>query len=291
MARLASITVPLALGMGLGCSLLAPYPGGEDPGQVLGDGASGSSFDRGEGQEALVDPAEDASIGLIRNLTTVVAYPGSAFPIDLRFDASDMNVVGGGISFPGSDEVQWTFIEGLEGQTTGDISFGFVVDQAICGEVPNLCHEIKTQQFAVARNTRGDVDGDGQADGEFVVSRPVEVTVVLQCATCESPSCSELLPEGECQSCSQPDACRSYFERCLDPTTNPDVSAEDEAFFDSVFGVKGALWTTPSGCAAGESACEGAEADAGPDGDECSLGGGDGGADEQNDSDMGESGA
>ena len=74
---------------------------------------------------------------------------------------------------------------------------GFVVDEQICGQVPNLCHEIKTEQFAVARNTVGDVDGDGVPDGEFVVSRPVEVTVVLQCSTCESPSCQELLPELE----------------------------------------------------------------------------------------------
>lgn len=274
MSRWAAVTVPLALVLGFGCTLLTPYPGGEDPAAVLG---GGGGFDQGEEQQPLVDPAEDPSIGVTRNLTTVIAHPGSAFPIDLNFDAPGMNVVGGGISFDGSEEVQWTFIEGLDGEPTGNILFGFVVDQGICGEVPNLCHEIKTQQFAVARNDMGDVDGDGEADGEFVVSRPVEVTVVLQCSTCESPSCEELLPEGECQSCGQPEICSSYFERCLDPATNPDVTNEDVLFFEGIFGSNGALWTTPAGCAAGEQACQGAEADAGPDGMECRLGGGEGG--------------
>jgi len=273
MFRPGSIGVPLALALGLGCSLLTPYPGGEDPNAVLGGGGSGGTLEGGDQQEPLVDPAVDPSIGVTRNITTVVAHPGSAFPIDLDFDAPGMNVVGGGIRFDGSDEVQWTFIQGLEDEITGNISFGYVVDQEICAQVPNLCHEIQTEQFAVARNTMGDVDGDGVDDGEFVVSRPVEVTVVLMCATCESPSCSDLLPEGECQSCGQPDVCGDYFDRCLDPATNPNVTIEDAAFFEGIFGPNGALWTTPSGCVSGEQACKGAE----EEGMECRLGGGEGG--------------
>ncbi len=281
MSSWAPVTIPLALGLAAGCTLLSPYPGGEDPGSVLASGAGRDSFDRGEGNGPLVDPAIDPTIGIIRNLTEVVAHPGFAFPIDLDFDAQNMNVVGGGIRFPGSDEVWWTFIPGLEGETTGNISFGFVVDEGICGDVANLCHEISTQQFAVARNERGDVDGDGEQDGEFVVSAPVEVKIILQCSTCDAPSCLELLPEGDCQSCAQPPVCEAYRTRCLDPMTNPDVTLEDVAFFEAIFGNQGALWTTPSGCASGEQACDGAEADAGPDGTECRLGGGgDGGGDD-----------
>ena len=48
------------------------------------------------------------------------------------------------------------------------------------------------------------------------------------------------------------------------------VTAEDAAFFDTIFGPGGALWTTPSGCVAGEQACQGALAE----GDSCRLGGG-----------------
>nr|MCH9683330.1 hypothetical protein [Deltaproteobacteria bacterium] len=280
MSRWAPATIPIALMWGVGCTLLNPYPGGEDPAAVLASGSGESRFDRGDEQEPLVDPAVDPSISVTRNVVKVTAFPGSAFPINLDFDAPNMNVVGGGISFPSDEEVQWTFLEGLEGEATGTVSFGYVVDESICEGVANLCHEIKSKQFAVARNTVGDIDGDGVEDGEFVVSRPVEVTVILKCSTCESPSCQELLPEGECQSCAQPPVCDAYFDRCLDPLTNPDVTLEDVAFFEAIFGFEGALWTTPSACAAGEAACDDAEADAGPDGTECRLGGGDGGGDD-----------
>lgn len=285
MSRWAPFTVPLALGLGLGCSLLTPYPGGGNPAEILGNG-SGGGVEGGE-EEPLVDPAVDSSINIIPAETKVVAHPGSAFLIDLDFGAPGMNVVGGGISFPGSDEVQWTFIEGTDGEAMGNIRFGYVVDQDICSEVPNLCHEILTEQFAVARNEGGgDVDGDGTPDGEFVVSRPVEVTVILQCSTCESPSCAELLPEDECQSCAQPPICEEYFVRCLDPAMNPNVTTEDVAFFEGIFGPSGALWTTPAGCVAGEQACEGAQAD---DEMECRLGGGEGG-DESTDGGSGSGG-
>ena len=58
-------------------------------------------------------------------------------------------------------------------------------------------------------------DGDGTKDGEFVVSPGKEVTVVLQCATCDSQSCQDLLPPDECFFCGQPDICNQYFDRCL----------------------------------------------------------------------------
>ena len=264
-------TVAVGIAVPLGCTLLDPYPGGNNPGEVLAGSVGEGTFDTGELQEPLVDPAIDESINVTRNLESVLAHPGDAFPIDLSFDAQNMNVVGGGIQFPGSNEVQWTFIEGLRGQTLGDIRFGLVVDNDICGEVPNLCHELKTQQFAVAENVVGDVDGDGEDDGQFVVSPPVEVTVVLVCATCESPSCLELLPPGECQQCAQAAECNDYFDLCLDPTVYPDVTDEDVTLFNSIFGPGGVLWSTQDGCALGSNLCEGALSDID---NQCRLGGG-----------------
>ena len=87
MSRWAHVSVPLALATAWGCSLLAPYPGGEDPAIVLANGSGDGTFEGGVGQEPLVDPALDDSIGVTRNLTKVTAHPGSAFPIDLDFDA------------------------------------------------------------------------------------------------------------------------------------------------------------------------------------------------------------
>lgn len=289
------VTVAVAIAVPFGCTLLDPYPGGESPAAVLNGGVGEGTFDQGSLQEPLVDPAIDDTISVTRNLTEVLAHPGDAFPIDLTFDAENMNVVGGGIQFPGSNEVQWTFIEGLKGETLGDIRFGFVVDNDVCGEVPNLCHELKTQQFAVAENTRGDVDGDGEDDGQFVVSPPVEVNVVLICATCESPSCLEVLPPGECQQCGQASECSDYFAMCLDPAMFPEVTDEDVGLFNAVFGPNGALWSTNDGCALGENLCEGALSDVE---EMCRLGGGgemamtgtDGGGSDDGGSDGGGSG-
>lgn len=260
----------LALG-GLGCALLTPYPGGGDPGDALAEGGSGSPFDSGKAQDPLFDPAIDNSVSIITNVQKVIAIPGSAFTIDLSFSAENSNVVGGGIQFPGSDEVQWTFIEGLEGTQSGDIRFGYVVAKEVCADIPNLCHEIVTTQFAVARNSGGgDIDGDGTKDGEFVVSPGKEVSVVLQCATCDSPSCQDLLPPEECFFCGQPDVCVEYFDRCLDEG-KPNFGMSEADLFDSLFGATGILWSTVSGCSLGEAACENAQQDAEAMPDVCGL--------------------
>jgi hypothetical protein len=265
--------VPLALGLGLGCALLEAYPGGEDPGKVLTESTGDGSFDRGDNQEPLVDPATDTTISATSEFDQTLAFPGEAFIIDLNFTAQNANVVGGGIRFPGSNEVQWTFIEGLEGETGGEIRFGYVVAADVCSKVPNLCHLLQTEQFAVARNVLGDVDGDGVEDGEFVVSPPAAVDVILNCASCESPSCQELLAVGECQTCNQKAQCQEYFDTCLDPEMFPEVSDDDVDAFNLIFGPNGALWTSRDGCVAGELACENAVAEFMSLG-ECRLGGG-----------------
>lgn len=244
----------------IGCKLLEPYPGGGDPADALGEGPSeGSPFDTGEPQEPLVDPPIDTSIKVASNVEIALAIPGSAFLVDLTFIADNSNVVGGGIQFPGSDEVQWTLIEGLDMTMTGDIQFGYVVDADVCAGIPNLCHEILTTQFAV-----------GQNGSEFVVSPGVEVPVVLQCATCDSQSCEDLLPPGTCFFCAQPQICRDYFDRCL-AEGQPNAGSDEEELFTTFFGTDGILWSTAEGCAVGENTCERAQenADAAPD--ECGL--------------------
>ena len=244
----------------IGCKLLEPYPGGGDPADALAGGpAEGSPFDTGEPQEPLLDPPIDKSIVVSTNVEVALAIPGSAFLIDLDYIAQNRNVVGGGIKFPGSDEVQWTLIDSLRDTENGTIQFGYVVDANVCGDVPNLCHEIETTQFAVGQN------GD-----EFVVSEDEKVTVILQCATCESPSCEELLPPGTCFFCTQPEICVEYEARCL-AEGQPNAGTDEEELFDTFFGLDGILWSTAQGCAVGEETCEKAQenADAAPD--DCGL--------------------
>lgn len=261
--------------LGLGCVLLEPYPGGGAPGKALNDERpEGPGIQGGQEQEPLVDPAIDPNISVrSRAPDPVLAIPGSALLVDLEFIAPQRNVVGGGIRFPGSDEVQWTFVGALEGDD-GEmpIQFGYVVATEVCQDIPNLCHELETEQFAVSRNLApdGDVDGDGQPDGEFVVSKPAAVRVVLMCATCESKSCEEVLPAGTCKQCGQPQVCRDYYERCL-AEGKPNHGMQEEQLFDTFFGDDGVLWTTASGCAAGEATCEDAQQNAEAMPDVCGL--------------------
>jgi hypothetical protein len=270
MQRAIGPALGLALG-GVGCALLTPYPGGGDPVDAIVEGAGSSPFDTGDSRDPLFDPAIDDSVSIVSNIDTVIAIPGSAFTIDLSFVAENSNVVGGGIQFPGSDEVQWTFIDGLEGMASGDIRFGYVVAKEVCNDIPNLCHEIITTQFAVARNEGGgDIDGDGARDGEFVVSPGKEVTVVLQCATCDSQSCQDLLPPEECFFCGQPEVCGDYFDRCL-AEGQPNFGMSEADLFDSLFGENGILWSSVAGCSLGEAACENAQENAETEPDVCGL--------------------
>jgi len=255
--------VGVALGIvtaAIGCKLLEPYPGGGDPADALAAGPmTGSPFDTGDPQEPLEDPPVDKSIKISSNVEVALAIPGSAFLVDLAYIAENRNVVGGGIKFPGSDEVQWTLIESLRDTENGDIKFGYVVDASVCDDIPNLCHEITTTQFAVGQN------GD-----EFVVSEGEEVKVVLQCATCESQSCEDLLPPGTCFYCAQPPVCVDYFDRCL-AEGMPNAGSDEERLFDAFFGVDGILWSTADGCAVGEQTCIDAQENADDLPMECGL--------------------
>jgi hypothetical protein len=303
MKRPHALTVPLAVGLGFGCSLLQGYPGGEDPGKALagGDGNTG----RFEGEDAdgdglpdpidgnapLVDPAIDASIRILLypdrfpgemgcpgDDTDVrrLAFPGDALTVGFRFCSDEMNVVGGGIRFPGSNEVQWTFIEGADQFSSSVVDFAYVIADSVCEDVPSLCHSLDTEVFAVARNTKGDVDGDGEQDGQFVVSAPQTLEAILMCATCESPSCDALFPDGSdpsCARCGQPPSCQDYFDLCLDPDLFDNLDREDVEVFDNFFGVDGILWKTQSTCDAGRDQCLAAVENFNVTGS-CSLGGG-----------------
>lgn len=261
------LLVTVGLGVGIGCGLLTPYPGSGDPAEVLGGSSPDgrSPVEGGSPQDPLFDPAIDDSVSVVSERDVIIANPGESFVIDLTFTAANRNVIGGGIQFPGSNEVQWTLIEGLEGESSGRITFAYAVPADICADVPLRCHEIVTQQFAVVRNLTGDVDGDGEQDGDFVVSRPATsvgadgetlegVRIVLRCATCESDSCQELLEDAECASCSQPPECAQAYELCFAPG-RPKEGTDEAEQFDQFFGVDGLAWKNGTTCAAGEDLC------------------------------------
>lgn len=256
----------------LGCGLLTPYPGGGDPAQLLDrvtneDGAS--PIEGGKPQDPLIDPAIDQSVSVVSLEDVIVAIPGESFLVTLDFVAPNENVVGGGIQFPSSDRVQWTLIDGLLGNRSGRLQFAYAVPTDLCDDVPSQCHTVDTKQFAVARNTASgkDVDGDGEPDGDFVVSRPDEVAIVLKCASCESNSCVEALPGGTCSSCTQPAECREAYDLCFAPGRPKEGTTEAEQF-ELFFGANGFAWKSEASCAQAEGFCEAALESAR---DECPL--------------------
>jgi hypothetical protein len=228
-----------------GCSLLQPYPGGGDPADAFTK--SGGGLENGE--DPLLDPPTDDSVSVVARSdyepAVTVALPGTGFPIRLAFTAPNRNVVGGGIRLPGSDEVQWTFTSGVQDQNAGDIDFTYLLPMNACEDVSNLCYDIVTEQFAVAQQT----------DGSYAVSEPVEVIVVLQCATCTSLSCLETLPPGVCKECTQPDACKQLYDVCYAPGA-PSAGTDTAKLFDIFLGENGILWSGAEGCFQGDGLCQ-----------------------------------
>ncbi len=239
----------LAFAPALACGLLVPYPGGGDPLQAFTKAGSGIPG----AEDPLIDPPTDDSVAVVSALVASVAVPGAGFPIELEFVAQNSNVVGGGIRLPGSDEVQWTLINGVLGQNAGTLSFSYVLPDDACEGLTNLCHPIQTEQFAVVQDS---------VTNELRVSEPVEVKVVLQCATCDSDSCIEELTDiGEmqqqavCRTCAWPEACQTLNEQCY--AEGAPFAGTDEAEVYEVFmGPYGILWTSIDGCVSGEQLCE-----------------------------------
>lgn len=236
-----ALAVVSGLGCGLGCGLLLPYPGGGDPLDAFERDDSGIP----NAEDPLLDPPTDDSVSVINNLDDIaVALAGASFPVSLNFQAPDRNVVGGGIRFEGSDEIQWTLISKIMGEQTGDVEFVYVVSAEACADVANLCHEVSAEEFVIT-----------QRGAEFYVSKPIEISVVLQCATCTSTSCVDVLPPGSCQECGQPDACSMLFDDCYGPGA-PWEGTSEANVFEQFLGPDGSMWKGQHTCAEGEALCE-----------------------------------
>lgn len=239
--------------LGLGCLLslsacqfLEEYPGASSSIEAQLDQdfqQEGLGPIDGAKMTPLVDPPTDGNV-VVRNLLEAKesVLPGYPFNISLEFLSYAPNVVGGGIRLPGSDEVQWTFLYETP-QTSGAFEFSFVLGPEACQNIPPLCHEFVTEQFAIT-----------QTNGVFAISRAVKVPVVLQCASCQSVSCINLLEAGTCRACGQPDECAAYWDRCF-ARGKPEENSDVAPFFDLFMGRDGSLWSTSETCAQGKSIC------------------------------------
>ena len=272
MRRLA-ILCSTGLIAGLGCGLLQPYPGDTDPRDLFSelgqDGGPGGGVDPSRGTpgqqqpppDPLVDPDTDDSIRAETPNEVVVANPGEAMLLKVEFQALNRNVLGAGIRFEGSDEVQWTLIASLEGEQAGTIEFAYSLPDGLCDDVPNLCHELRAELFAVGRRA---------SDGAFVVSPPArpydgkdmqdrpiyveengapreDIRVVLRCASCDSDTCRDLLG-AECSQCAQPQECAEVFDLCFGPGRPKEDATGEKDIFNASYGPDGLIWRVPGIC-------------------------------------------
>ena len=229
------------------CTLLEPYPGGDDAEAQLINSVQHDGGIVGSDLQILQDPNSDLTVTVkSRLLAPPVASEQGIFPIQLGFSAPNANVVGGGIRLPGTDEVQWTFLNDVAGLKQGELNFAFSVGSLSCSDVTALCRELVTEQFAVTRNT---------VTGDFEVSLPVEQPIVLKCASCQSKSCTEILAPGQCIECNQPQSCVDLYNSCYAPgMPKADATNEVNTYF-KLFGPEGIFWITDEHCLAGEPLC------------------------------------
>lgn len=226
----------------LSCNLLLPYPGGGAPEEAFR--SSGSGFANAE--NPLQNPPIDPSVSVSSELSVSIALPESGFPIRLTYETAEANVVGGGIRISNSEEVQWTLADDSLGQTNGTVELRYIIDELACEGIPNLCHEVITEQFVITQSP---------TSNQLSISSPVTVPVILQCATCESLSCVELIPLSVgCRTCEQPASCAQLYDQCYAPGASEEAS-EAAALFNAFLSQDGTLWTNRGSCIEGEILC------------------------------------
>ncbi len=133
--------------------------------------------------ETLQDPAVDDSIELggsagAGGMPSAV-MPGEMVTVSIPFNAPNGNVVAAGIRFGANGPIRTVPVGGAQGQTSGTLQFQMQVPPSVCGDLSQICHDIKCYEFAVTDAGR--------------VSRANINSIAMACGDCDEPSCADLL--------------------------------------------------------------------------------------------------
>lgn len=184
--HLSSVVGICAVGMltALGCGNSG---GGTKGGTLQGPDAaaflSSAIFIPNEGAP-LASPTIDETITVSpvltgTNGTPALVNPGDVIMVQLPFEAMHGNVVGAGMRFGDAGPVRTVPVAGAQGQTSGTLAFSVQVPADICGNLSQICHDIRGYEFAITST--------GQ------VSRANVTDIAVLCGTCAEPSCDGLL--------------------------------------------------------------------------------------------------
>lgn len=161
---------------------------------AVGCGKSGSAAERelsksillpDEG-ETLVDPEEDpsVSIGGGGGLDMDVTEAGDNVSVAIPFSSANGDVTGAGIRFGDSGPIRTVNFPNAQGQSQGTMQFQFGIPDDICGNLSNICHDIRCYEFAVTSAGR--------------VSAANINSLALVCGGCDEPSCQGLIDTAIC---------------------------------------------------------------------------------------------
>ncbi|MEO9966896.1 MAG: hypothetical protein ABJF11_13955 [Reichenbachiella sp.] len=168
---------------------------------------SDSSVPAGEGEDALneeivlppgsfqvadEDLVEDETIEVIDSsnddATPARVESGQTININISFSASNSNVTHAGIRF-GTNGQTWLIpIDGASGNDSGSLSFGMGIPSGLCGDISQICHDVRCYEFAVA--------SDGGTS--YRISKENINNIVLGCGACDDPSCKDLAVGCDC---------------------------------------------------------------------------------------------
>lgn len=171
--------------------------GGGGSSGLVGDAAaaklSSSITLPGEGAP-LENPTTDSTVVIDAAGTMPASMPsldpGGVGTVSIPFSAMDGNVVGAGIRFGDSGPVRTVPVAGAQGTTAGTLDFNFQLPNDICGDLSNICHDIRCYEFAVT-----DV---GQVSAANIQN------VAVLCGDCNEPSCAGLVDPLACTDTTPP---------------------------------------------------------------------------------------
>lgn len=136
--------------------------------------------------ETLVNPEEDPSVtlGTDGGLGMGTAQAGDNVGVSIPFSSANGDVTAAGIRFGSSGPIRTVNFPNAQGQSQGTMQFQFGIPDDICGNLSNICHDIKCYEFAVTSAGK--------------VSRANINDLAVICGGCDEPSCQGLVDTSTC---------------------------------------------------------------------------------------------
>ncbi|WP_378177180.1 YfaP family protein [Aquimarina sp. SS2-1] len=135
----------------------------------------------------VVDPSTaqiDESITIGNGSSAVVPIAsGQAMTNSISFNAPNGNVNAVGMRFGTTGPIYFVPIN-TNGATSGAGNFDFLINQGICADLSQVCHDIKCYEFA--QTSAGNISRGNIRD------------VAMLCGNCDEPSCQGLVDPADC---------------------------------------------------------------------------------------------